>query len=145
MTTHVSTSLQNSESKQPMCQIHTNLQNQTIWHHADQLLWEWFDWSRRWQPRLGAPRVSPYCRQSRTSRQYDEYASYDDVFKGEMEAVEKCVEQLSLNHRQAIVTEMRKRETQQGSDIVMFSNAYSVSLNAILPLLAKEELLHLHS
>ena len=123
-----------------MCQIQTNLQNQTIWHHADQLLWDWYEWSSRWQPRLGAPRVAPYCRQSRTSRQYDEYAAYDDVFKVEMEAVEKCVEQLSLSHRQAIVTEMRKRETHQGIDLLMFSNAYSASLNALLPMLIKEEL-----
>jgi hypothetical protein len=38
ITNHVSYSLQNSASKQPMCQFHTNLQNQSIWHHADQLL-----------------------------------------------------------------------------------------------------------
>lgn len=127
-----------------MCQIQTNLQNQTIWHHADQLLWDWYEWSSRWQPRLGAPRVAPYCRQSRTSRQYDEYAAYDDVFKVEMEAVEKCVEQLSLNHRQAIVTEMRKREMHQGIDLLMFSNAYSASLNALLPMLIKEELVSIN-
>ncbi len=126
-----------------MCQLHINLQNQSIWYHADQLLWDWYEWSSRWQPRLGAPRVAPYCRQSRTSRQYDEYAAYDDVYKVEMEAVEKCIEKLSLHHRQAIVTEMRKRETQHSVDIVSFSNNYTASLNAVLPLLVKEELIHL--
>lgn len=103
------------------------------------------EWISRWQQRLGAPRVAPYYRQSRTSRQYDEYASCDDVFKGEMEAIEKCVEQLSLHHRQAIVTEMRKRETQYSIDVIRFSNNYTASLNAVLTLLVKEELLHLDS
>jgi hypothetical protein len=113
--------------------------------HADQLVWEWFEWSRRWRPHLGTPRVVPYCRQSRTSRQYDEFASYDDVFTVEMQAVERCVEKLSMVHQQAIVFEMRKRGPQDSIDASFVSDTYLDSLNTILPLLLKEELMSVAS
>ncbi len=77
---------------------------------AEQLLTEWYRWSRSWRPALGAPRVSPYCRQSRTSRQYDEDAGFDRVFLHEMETVDWCIGELPLPLQQAIGIEMRNRE-----------------------------------
>lgn len=77
---------------------------------TEQLLMDWYRWSRSWRPALGAPRVSPYCRQSRTSRQYDEDAGFDRVFLHEMETVDWCVGELPLPLQQAIGIEMRNRE-----------------------------------
>ncbi len=76
---------------------------------AEQLLTDWYRWSRSWRPALGAPRVAPYCRQSRTSRQYDEDAGFDRVFLHEMEMVDWCVGELALPLQQAIGIEMRNR------------------------------------
>ncbi len=78
---------------------------------AEQLLMDWYRWSRSSRPALGAPRSSPYCRQSRTSRQYDEDSGFDRVFLHEMETVEWCVGELPVALQQAIGVEMRNRET----------------------------------
>lgn len=77
---------------------------------AEQLLSDWYRWTRSWRPALGVPRVAPSCRQSRTSRQYDEDAGFDRVFLHEMEVVDWCVGELELPLQQAIGSEMRNQE-----------------------------------
>lgn len=71
---------------------------------------EWYQWTKRWRPFLGVPRVSAYCRESRSSRQYDEGAGDDRVYRNEMKAVEWCVNELPMPLQMAIGTEMRNRE-----------------------------------
>ncbi len=84
--------------------------NQSEREQAEQLLMEWYQWAKRWRPFLGMPRVSAYCRESRTSRQYEDEAGDDRVYANEMRAVQWCVNELPYSMQQAIGTEMRNRE-----------------------------------
>lgn len=76
---------------------------------ADILLWDWYRWSAKYSPKLGAPGIAPYCKRFRSSRQYDEDAAYSSVFSRRMEAVDWCVDTLAVPMQQAIGTEMRNR------------------------------------
>ncbi len=102
---------------------------------TEQLLMDWYRWSRSWRPALGAPRVSPYCRQSRTSRQYDEDAGFDRVFLHEMETVDWCVGELPLPLQQAIGIEMRNREVRSRVWRSAASGRYAEALAAVMRLL----------
>lgn len=108
---------------------------------AEQLLTDWYRWSRSWRPALGAPRVSPYCRQSRTSQQYDEDAGFDRVFLHEMETVDWCLGELPLSLQQAIGIEMRNREVQARVWRCSRPARYGEALAAVIQLLAVRGLL----
>lgn len=108
---------------------------------AEQLLMDWYRWSRSWRPALGAPRVAPYCRQSRTSRQYDEDAGFDRVFLHEMETLDWCVAELPLPLQQAIGIEMRNREVQARVWRSTQAGRYSEALSAVMRLLVRRGIL----
>jgi hypothetical protein len=79
---------------------------------ADELLLEWWHWSRQWKPKLGVPRISPACRESGSNRQWDNSSEISDEYERRttMEAVKWCVESLPYEYDQAIGIEMRNRE-----------------------------------
>ena len=79
---------------------------------AIDLLGEWFRWSDAYRPNLGVPGVAPYCKDSRTSRQYDEAAdlTHDRVYQAQMETVDFCMDAIAAPMRQSIGAEMRCRE-----------------------------------
>ena len=97
---------------------------------AEQLLMEWYQWTKRWRPALGAPRVSVYCRESRTSRQYEMGVEDDRVYVAEMTAVEWCVNTLPLHLQQSIGTEMRNREV--GARVWRGGGSYQEAMTAVI-------------
>lgn len=78
---------------------------------ADCLLIEHYRWSAAYRPNLGVPRIAPYCKESVTSRQYDDAGdlTHDAVYQNEMKAVDYCLDALTAPMRQSIGTEMRNR------------------------------------
>lgn len=109
---------------------------------ADTLLLEWFRWAKQWRPNLGAPRIAPYCRQSESSKQYDDAAdlTHDRVYQKEMENVEWCVDALAVPLQQAIGTEMRNREVNAKVWRNPANRSYSEALEAIVPVMKKRGL-----
>lgn len=109
---------------------------------ADSLLVEWFLWSRVWRPKLGAPRVAPYCQQSTTSKQYDDPAdlSHDKVYQNEMKAVDFCIDAVDVAIGQAIGTEMRNRLVKVKVWRDGGGQSYSVALDTIMPVMRKKGL-----
>lgn len=109
---------------------------------ADTLLIEWYRWSKLWRPKLGAPRISPYSRQSVSSKQYDDPAdlTHDKVYQKEMEAVEYCVDALPVPLQQAIGTEMRNREVNAKVWRNPANRSFEDALQAILPVMRKRGL-----
>jgi hypothetical protein len=97
------------------------------------LLEEWFDWCRKYRPALGAPRLAPYCRQFRSSRQYDDEAAYAGLHVKKCESVDWCVGTLAVPMQQAIGAEMRNRQVKvkvwQMPQGVTFQDA----LEAVIP------------
>ena len=79
---------------------------------ADELLVKWYritqgDRGVRW-----FPRVAPYCRQSKSSRQYQDASdlSWDSISKIVYEKVTLAVEKLELDDYAAIQQEMKNRQ-----------------------------------
>jgi hypothetical protein len=79
---------------------------------ADTLLMEWYRWTKLYRPNLGAPKIAPYCKQSQSSKQYEDASdlTHDRVYQNEMKAVDFCVDAIAVPMQQAIGTEMRNRE-----------------------------------
>lgn len=77
----------------------------------DYLLVEWYEWSATYRPKMGVPRVAPYCQQARSSRQWDDAteASCGRLHVDRMTKVEFCIDQLPTGLQRAIGTEMRNR------------------------------------
>jgi hypothetical protein len=109
---------------------------------ADTLLIEFHRWESQWRPKLGAPRIAPYSRQSVSSKQYDDPADlvHDKVYQKEMEAVEYCVDALALPLQQAIRTEMRNREVNAKVWRSPSNKTYTEALDAVLPVMRKRGL-----
>jgi hypothetical protein len=107
---------------------------------ADSLLIEWHRWSARYRPNLGAPRIAPYCKQSTSSRQYDEDAAYDRIYHGQMEAVDFCIDAIEVAMQQAIGAEMRNREAKAKVWRSPSNRTYTEALDAILPVMRKRGL-----
>ncbi len=109
---------------------------------ADELLSDWYHWAMRWRPKLGYPSIAVYCRQSKTSRQYDEDAGYDELQKTEMEAVDDCVNELPIEMQMAIKTEMRNRESKSRVWRDKYSVNYSCTLDNAISIFRKRGLLY---
>ena len=118
------------------------LVNQETSQLADQFLSDWYRWSRSWRPHLGYPRLVPYCRQSRTSRQYDEDAGYDDVFRREMMTVDACVSKLPGHLQQAIVRQMRNREAKACVWRSGLEGSYQEALVSVTALMVRKGLIY---
>ena len=95
---------------------------------ADQLLTEWYYWAMSWRPNLGCPRIAPYCRQSKTSRQYDEEDGNEELHRFEMEAVERCISKLTVQFQQTIKIEMCNREVKAK----LWRNCWGISYLEVL-------------
>lgn len=112
-----------------------------ILQQADFLLVEWYEWSRAYRPKLGAPRIAPYCREASSSRQYDDSteASCGRLHTQQMEAVEFCVDQLDGALQRAIGIEMRNR---QGSRVWRdpAGTRFAHALDALVPIMRKRGL-----
>lgn len=107
---------------------------------ADSLLMEWHRWSAAYRPNLGAPKIAPYCKQSTSSRQYDEEAAYDKVYHRQMEAVDFCMDAIEVAMQQAIGSEMRNREVKAKVWRSPSNKTYTEALDAILPVMRKRGL-----
>ncbi len=110
---------------------------------ADELLREWYDWSRQWRPDLDVPHLAPYCREAKSGGGWeDDSEIMDEVFhRNTMEAIDFCVNSLPPEYGLAIGLEMRKRrrgarEWRSGCRGV----SYKMAVAAILPMLKKKYL-----
>lgn len=109
---------------------------------ADNLLMEWYRWTKQWRPKLGAPRVAPYCQQATSNKQYDDPAdlTHDKVYQNEMAAVDFCVDAIEVSMQQAIGTEMRNREVKRQVWRSPSNKTYTEALMVILPVMKKRGL-----
>ncbi len=110
---------------------------------ADQLLLEWYEWSRSWRPNLGAPRCAPECREARTSRQWDSAAELtrETADRLDMEAVEWCVDAVSFPYQNAIGIEMKNRQVKAKVWRSPAGKTYQEALVQIVPFMRKKNLL----
>lgn len=111
---------------------------------ADDLLRDWYDWSRQWRPALNMPHVAPYCREANSTEEWENDSdALDDAFhRHTMEAIDFCVNSLPPEYSLAIGLEMRKRrgaarEWKNGCPGV----SYKMARAAILPKLKEKYLL----
>lgn len=109
---------------------------------ADSLLIEWYRWTKLYRPNLGAPKIAPYCKQSTSSKQYEDPSDliHDRVYRTEMEAVEFCVDCLDLGMRQSIGVEMKNREVSARVWRSPSNVPFSEALTAIVPIMRKKGL-----
>lgn len=100
---------------------------------ADSLLIDWYRWAKVWRPALGAPRISPSCRDYHQDEKHNEESDgYDALHKKEMKAVEFCVFALAVPLQQAIGTEMRNREVNAKVWRSPSNRSYSEALAAVM-------------
>jgi hypothetical protein len=109
---------------------------------ADSLLIEHHRWSAAYRPNLGAPKISPYCRESMTSKQYDDPAdlTHDKVYQNEMKAVDYCLDTLPVPMQQAIGTEMRNRVATARVWRSPSNVSFAAALDAVIPVMRKRGL-----
>ena len=109
---------------------------------ADSLLIEWHQWCRIWRPNLGAPRIAPYCKESTTSKQYDDPAdlTHDRVYQSQMKAVDYCVDAIAVAMQQAIGNEMRNREVKCKVWRSVGNATYKEALDTVLPVMRRRGL-----
>jgi len=104
---------------------------------ADDLLESWHHYSSSYRPNLGVPRIAPYCKQSKSSRQYETASDLTDqhMRKDLAESVEYCVDQLELRHRAAIGIEMKNRAVKARVWSCKSASTYAEALQAVLPIM----------
>lgn len=109
---------------------------------ADQLLTEWHRWSASWRPDLGVPGCAPECRQSRSSRQWDNTDEIVDgiCLKTEMDAVQWCFDALAFPFQNAIAIEMKNREVKAQVWRSRMGKTYAEALDAVMPIMRKKGL-----
>lgn len=77
---------------------------------VEELLMVWYDYEASYRPALGAPRVSPSCREYRSGNVHDCTDETDALLnRATAEAVGLCVDELTLQERAAIQVQMRNR------------------------------------
>jgi hypothetical protein len=109
---------------------------------AESLLMDWYRWSAAYRPKLGAPRVAPYCQQSVSSKQYDDPAdlAQDRVFQAQMESVDWCIDAIAVPMRQAIGIEMKNREVGRSVWRCPGATSFAVALDAVIVVMRKRGL-----
>lgn len=109
---------------------------------ADSLLMEWHRWSDMYRPKLGAPRVAPYCQQARTSKQYDDPVDlvHDKVYQTHMQAVDYCIDTLTVPMQQSIGCEARNRAANAKVWRCPGATSYSEALNAAMGVMRRKGL-----
>jgi hypothetical protein len=116
------------------------MQRQTNREIADQLLMDWYLWTKPYRPALGAPRVSPYCKESQTSNQYDDPSDMerDRVYITQMKSVAFCVDSIPVPMQQAIGIEMKNREVKSRVWSCKGATSYEVALDAVMSKMRRE-------
>ncbi len=111
---------------------------------AEELLKEWYDWSRQWRPDLDMPHLAPYCREAQSGGGWEEDSEIleESLHRNTMEAVDFCVNSLPPEYSLAIGLEMRKRrraarEWRGGCSGV----SYKMAVAALLPRMKEKYLL----
>ncbi|ARQ46271.1 hypothetical protein [Oxalobacter formigenes] len=111
---------------------------------ADELLRDWYDWSRQWRPDLDMPHLAPYCREAKSAGGWegDSDIMEESFHRNTMEAIDFCVNSLPPEYSLAIGLEMRKRrgaarEWRNGCRGV----SYKMAVAAILPKLKAKYLI----
>lgn len=104
---------------------------------ADQLLERWYYYTSIWRPNLGVPRIAPYCKQSKSSRQYEESSdlSVNATTKKELEDIDWCVAHLEMKHSAAIGIEMKNRQVQRKVWRCAHASSYVEALHAVMPIM----------
>lgn len=118
------------------------MDRQTDREIAESLLMDWYRWSAAYRPKLGAPRVAPYCKESQTSKQYDdpEDLIHDRVYQAQMEAVDFCVDAIEVPMQQAIGIELKNREVGRSVWRCERATSYGVALDAVMVVMRKRGL-----
>ena len=78
---------------------------------ADKMLENWYYVTKKWREKLGYHKISPYCKNFKSSRQYQDanYITFSTLSQDEFNKIDLCVDQLSLYEKSAIEREMYKR------------------------------------
>lgn len=77
---------------------------------VEELLIVWYGYEASYRPALGAPRVSPSCREYRSGNVHDGTDETDALLnRATAEAVGLCVDELTLQERAAVQVQMRNR------------------------------------
>ena len=120
-----------------------NMNRATDIEIADSLLSEWHHWADQYRPKLGAPRIAPYCQQSVTSRQWESStdASCSRLQGERLKKVEFCIDQLPTSHSMAIGLEMKNRQVRHQVWSNPRASTYQEALAAVLPIMRKEGLM----
>ena len=113
---------------------------------ADKMLEDWYYVTRKWREKLGYNKISPYCKNFKSSRQYQDASdiTFSTISQDEFNKIDLCVDQLSLYEKSAIEREMykrydtRKRPTEKWE--FTLSVKYQHALDAIIVLFAKRGL-----
>lgn len=81
----------------------------------DDVLYDWYQWNKAYEPALGYGRADSTCRDFKISRQWMDHSDLSDLVDYQLrEAVGKIVEPIvfamSVRHRMAIQTAMKNME-----------------------------------
>jgi len=121
--------------------------------YAEQVLFSWYVYTKKWRPRMGAPGIAPYCRQFRSSRQYDTTHALSERFlsRHELERVDWCISNLPVPHQIAIGKEMSvryakryERREKMPTQYVNTGTSYEQALNLLLPILKKDGVFYVY-
>jgi hypothetical protein len=107
---------------------------------TQQLLIEWYDWSKKLRMRLGYMPVSCGCLESPSSRQWDSTQEIvDELYQHEtMEAIDWCVNELPSPMQNAIGVEMRNLEVGRQVRRPVMGGNYHDAISQIIPLMHKK-------
>ncbi len=110
---------------------------------ADRLLERWHYYTSIWRPNLGTPRIAPYCKQSKSSRQYEQISDLNanSMSKKELEDIDYCVAKLETRHSAAIGIEMKNRQVGARVWRCERASSYGEALGAVMPFMRIKGLL----
>lgn len=102
---------------------------------ADQLLEDWYHISKGYKVKLGHQRIAPYCKQFKSSRQFDDASTITNktITDEQFARIDLCVDKLSLPERAAIGVEMKNRQVKKRVWRCLLASTYEQALEQILP------------
>lgn len=102
---------------------------------ADQLLEDWYQISKHYKVQLGHQRIAPYCKQFKSSRQFDDASMITNktITSEQFVRIDLCVDRLGLAERAAIGIEMKNRQVKKKVWRCQFASTYDQALKQILP------------
>ncbi len=104
---------------------------------ADQMLEGWYHISKKYRPNLGFPRIAPYCRQFKSTRQYDDptMLTQSAISRAQYVLIDLCVDKLRLAERAAISIEMKNRQVKRKVWRCALASDYQNALAQLMPLM----------